>query len=89
MGTALIKLRIMPSSPQTNLEEIKEKGKEKISELGGEVRYEEEPIAFGLKAIIAFVKIDESKGSDPVEESFNSIDNVNSVEIIDYRRAIE
>ena len=86
-GIAGIKIKIMPLSPEVNLEEIKEKAKVIVEEKGGRNReYEEEPIAFGLKAIIAFFEWPEEKGLEEVEEAFKKIENVNSVQIIDMRK---
>ncbi len=90
MGTALIKLKIMPENLDTDLESIKQAGKIEIEKIGGEVtKYEEQPIAFGLNALIAFTRLDESKQGDIIEEAFKSIPGVSSVDVIDYRRAIE
>jgi elongation factor 1-beta len=87
--TAIVKIKIMPSSPETNLEEIKEKTKKLIeSEDGKGVKFEEEPIAFGLKAVIVFFLWDEEKELEPLENSLEKIENVNSVEMIDMRKAI-
>ena len=88
MGTALITLKLMPSSPEVNLEEIKEKVKPLIEKgLGKNPRFEEEPIAFGLKAIKVFFELDETIELEPIEESLGKIENVNSVQVIDMRRA--
>lgn len=90
MGTALIKLKVMPSSPDTNLEEIKNKAKELIENNNGKnIGFEEEAIAFGLKAIIISFAIDESQELDPIEEAIKQIPNTNSVQLIDMRRALE
>ena len=88
MGTALIKIKIMPTSPETDLEEIKSKAKEAINETGGEKpTFEEEPVAFGLKAVIASFALDEDKSLDAIEEKLKTVENVNSVQVIDMRRA--
>ena len=88
MGTVLIKVKLMPSSPEVNLEEIKEKAKAVVEEAKGEkVRFEEEPIAFGLKALIAFFALDESHDVEPIENKLKELENINSAEIIDVRRA--
>lgn len=88
MGIALIKIKIMPTSPDVNLEEIKEKAKQLIEANKGEnPKFEEEPIAFGLKAVIAYFDIDEANPLDQIEESLGKIENVNSTEVIDIRRA--
>jgi elongation factor 1-beta len=88
MGTALIKIKIMPSSPEVDLEEIKTKAREVIEGGEGKINdFKEEPIAFGLKAVIVGFALDESKELEPIEESLKKIENVNSVQVIDMRRA--
>tara|TARA_Y100000310_G_C20512450_1_gene729530 strand:- start:363 stop:635 length:273 start_codon:yes stop_codon:yes gene_type:complete len=88
MGTALLKIKLMPTSPDVNLEEIKEKAKKVIEEgKGMRVTFDEEPIAFGLKAVIANFDIDESNELEPIENALREIENVNSAEVIDMRRA--
>ena len=90
MAMMFVKLKIMPESPDTNLEEVETKIKEKISSFGGNVaKVETEEIAFGLKALIFIFTMDESLGStDKLEEDVRSLDEVTSAEVIDVRRAI-
>jgi elongation factor 1-beta len=89
MGSVNFKLRIMPSSPDVNLEEIKGKIKEKIESRDGKAcSFEEEPIAFGLKAVIAMFLWPEEKEFEHVENELGEIENVNSVQVIDMRRAL-
>ncbi len=88
MGTALITLKLMPSSPEVDLVEVKTKAKEIIEEnKGTKIRFEEVPIAFGLKAIHAFFDLDESRELEPIENKLAKIENVNSVQVVDMRRA--
>ena len=78
----------MPSSPDVNLEEIKEKAKEVVEKgQGKNTRFEEEPIAFGLKAVMVFFDIDESQEMEPIEEGLRNMENVSSAEVTDMRRA--
>ena len=89
MGITGIKIKIMPTSPETNLEEIKEKARVIVEKNGGKNReYEEEPIAFGLKAVIAFFELSEDLESEVIENKFNSIEGVSSTKVIDMRRLI-
>lgn len=82
-----IKIKLMPTSPEINLEEIKEKAKKIVEEKGGfNKEYSEEPIAFGLKAIIAFFQFPEDQNSEIIEEEFKKIKNVQSVQLIDMRK---
>jgi len=89
MGIALIKLKIMPTSPDADLKALRQITTEKISAVEGEVtKFEEEPIAFGLKALITFIRIDENKDTSLIENALKDVENVSSSEIIDYRREI-
>ncbi len=89
MGITGVKIKIMPESLESNLEEIKEDVKALIEQKGGKNReYEEEPIAFGLKAIIAFFEWPEEQELEKLEEQLKGIKNVNSVQVIDMRRLI-
>jgi elongation factor 1-beta len=87
MATAALKVKIMPESLDTDLEEIKKQIHIKLSEAKN-INLEEQPIAFGLKAIIATFAWPEEKGTDAVENSLKEIIGVSSAEVIDYRRAI-
>ena len=88
MGTALVRIKIMPESPQVNLEEIQEKAKQITTDNGGEkISLKTEPVAFGLNAIIITFALDESKSVDDIENPLKEINNVSSAEVIDFRRA--
>ena len=53
------------------------------------MKIEEQPIAFGLKALNIIFVMDEAKGStEPLEDSVSDIEGVQSVEITDVRRAV-
>ena len=91
MANAIITVKIMPTSPGVDLAKIEELAKEKIVSFAGEgeMKTEEEPIAFGLKALKIIFVMDEEKGSpDPVAEDIQNIEGVNSAEISDVRRAV-
>ena len=87
--TAIVKIKIMPISVETDLEEIKSKSKELVESQNGEnISFEEEPIAFGLKAIVLFFIWPEDKELENVENELGEIENVNSLEVLDIRRAL-
>ena len=89
MGTAVVKIKVMPISPEVDLEKIKGEVKSRIEEMGGKgCNLEEEAIAFGLKAIVALFAWPEEAELENLEESLQSIEDVNSVQVIDIRRAI-
>ena len=88
MGTAIIQVKIMPESPETDLDEITKKAEEIILKDSKNSRTEREPIAFGLFAIkITFIWPEEAS-TDEILDKLRSISGVSSAEIIDFRRAI-
>ncbi len=88
MGTALVKLKLMPDSPNADLDAMQEQAREIVNKTAEmPARFEREPIAFGLNAIIITFAIDESKSIDEIENALKEIPRVNSTEIIDFRRA--
>lgn len=88
MATAILKLKIMPDSPETDLGAIEEKAKSALENFKAKIHsVEKEPIAFGLVALIITVVWPEEIGTDEAERALKSIESVSSVEIIDYRRA--
>ena len=88
MAVMAIKMRIMPASPETDLGAL-EKGIKKLVESAGgkNCTFSEEPVAFGLKAVIAFFAWPEEKELEILEADMRKIKNVNSVQITDMRRA--
>ena len=90
MANVIITLKIMPESPETDINALKSKAIEIITEEKGEVGKEEiEPVAFGLNAIkLIFVRDEKLGGADTIEERVRELEGVASAEVIDVRRAI-
>lgn len=77
----------MPTSPEVDLESLKEEIKKTVEEKGGANKeYSEEPIAFGLKAIMASFRWSEDEDVDPLEEAIGNIENVQSVTVTEMRK---
>jgi len=88
MGTAAVKIKLMPTSPEVDLEQIKQKAKSIVDDKGGKnCQLSDEPVAFGLKAIIVFFAWNESQELEPLENELGKIQNVQSAQLIDMRRA--
>lgn len=84
-----IKMRAMPSSVDANLEDIKGSLKNIIEESGGKgVQFSEEPVAFGLKAIMIMFICPEDQEVEEMENKLRDVENINSIEVVDMRRAI-
>jgi elongation factor 1-beta len=88
MGDVAAKIKIMPESVDTDLAELKEKIKSVVpagADLHGDIV--EEPIAFGLKALIVTLIVnDEEGGTEPAEEAFAKVSGVENVQVIDVNR---
>lgn len=84
MGSVVMKIRVMPSDVDVNLDEVLEKIKG-IQMEGVEVRDTAiQPIAFGLKAIVLMAVMPDAEGiGDRYIEEIGKIDGVESVEIED------
>jgi elongation factor 1-beta len=91
MASVIVTMKIMPESVETALNEVQEKATQEITTFCGEteIRFKEEPIAFGLKSLNATFVMDEAKGStEDLENNIAKLDGVNSVEVTDIRRSI-
>ena len=81
----------MPDSPEADLDNIEKEVVKEVKKFSGEteLKKEIEPVAFGLRALKIIFVSDESKSNlDELENNIKLINNVNSVEVIDVRRAI-
>ena len=87
MGDVAAKIKIMPAGVETDLEALKGRLEAVVPE-GAKLRtFSEEPIAFGLKAVIALVLVgDIEGGTEQVEEAFAAVDEVESVSVVELGR---
>jgi elongation factor 1-beta len=90
MATAGIRFKVMPEGVDTDLEELKTKIKAAVEtfESGVFNDTKEEPIAFGLKALIVTIALSQDEESEAVEKAFLELEGVSSVEMIDYRQVV-
>ena len=91
MARVVVSLRIMPQGTDIDISGLEVKAKNEIVDFCGseEFKAEVQPIAFGLKALNLIFVMDESKGStEELEKNIAQIEGVESVEVIDVRRAI-
>ena len=86
----VITIKVMLESPEIDVKKTENLVKEKLASFDiMQIRFEVEPIAFGLNAIKATFVLDENEGpTDAIEEELKSLDGVGSVETVDVRRAI-
>ena len=88
MGFTAVQMKLMPNSPDVNLAEIERKAEEVINSMHKtKVKIEEQPIAFGLKAIILYFAWNDEIETEKLEAKLAEIENVSSVETLDIRKA--
>ncbi len=84
MSKAVVTFKLMPESPEVDLEPIKEEARKIAQEAGaiGEMQIKEEPIAFGLKAVLVMVMYEvEGADFDGISAKFGEIKDVRDAQI--------
>ncbi|RAP47141.1 MAG: elongation factor 1-beta [Methanosphaera sp. rholeuAM74] len=79
-------LKVMPESPEVDLEALKGAIESAVNE-GEFEKIEEEPIGFGLIALNVTIVVDDGEGgTEPAEKAIGELADVQSVEVTDVRR---
>lgn len=87
MGEVVATVKLMPESPDVDLEQMKIDVQSVVNEDAELHKIDEEPIAFGLVALnVMFIVDDCEGGTEVVEEKLSKVSNVNSIEVMDVRR---
>ncbi len=80
MGDVLITYKIMPEGVDVDLNKMKGDVERKLKDIARINDFSEEPIAFGLKALVVRVIVKDEGGiSEKIEEILKSIENVQGV----------
>jgi len=82
MGKVAAQLKVMPQSPEIDLDDLEERLADSLPE-GAEINgFGRDDVAFGLVALMPTVIVpDDAGGTEAVEEAFASVDDVESVEV--------
>jgi len=82
MGSVAVTFRILPDDAEADLDPLKARVRKT---LGGALRdMKEQPVAFGLKAIVAIAIVGDAEGgADQLEQSLAALPGVGSVETVD------
>jgi len=88
LARVLVSLKIFPSDIDVNREVLKRQIEKSLPLYASVYQFEEEPIAFGLIAIIAHILIPEDKagGIDEVESSLRKIEEISDFQTLMVRR---
>ncbi|MBC7130554.1 elongation factor 1-beta [Candidatus Bathyarchaeota archaeon] len=88
MGSVISYYKIFPADISVNFDDLKKKIENALPEFAEIYGYNEEPIAFGLKALICAVKIPEDKTGvlEELEKKFGEISEISQVQPLMVRR---
>ncbi len=88
MARVLVSLKIFPSDVDVDREALKKEIKDGLPVYASIYQFEEEPIAFGLVAVIAHILMPEDKtgGIDEVESSLKKIEEISDFQTLMVRR---
>lgn len=87
MSEVVATMKVMPESPEVDLNALKENIQASMPDDAELHKIDEEPIAFGLVALIVMFIIEDGEGgTESTEEAIGKLNDVASVEITDTRR---
>jgi elongation factor 1-beta len=82
MGKVAAKLKVMPESPDVDLDELQERLEQVLPEGAKINSFQRDDVAFGLVALLPTVIVpDDAGGTDAVEEAFGDVEGVESVAV--------
>ncbi len=83
MGKVAITFEIMPEGVEIDLGKMREAIEASISDICSIQQVEERPIAFGLKALMMIVVVEDAEGiMDKLEETIGSIQDVQNAKVV-------
>jgi elongation factor 1-beta len=90
MGEVAITFKVMPDGAETDIEVLKKKIDEEMATQSVKLQgVGEKPIAFGLKALIVKVVVEDKEGLlDTIENALQGIDGVQSIETLEMGRLL-
>ncbi|MGZ4864883.1 MAG: elongation factor 1-beta [Halobacteriota archaeon] len=89
MGKVAVQLKIMPNSPDVDLKGLSDQITSQVADYGRMYSCEVQPIAFGLKALIITIIVEDKEGgTEAAEDSIAEISEVESVQVITVTRML-
>jgi len=88
LAKVLVSLKIFPSDVTVDLEDLKKKIEDCLPDFASVYKFEEEPVAFGLVAVIAHLLLPEDKagGLNKVEEALKKVDGIGNLQTLTIQR---
>jgi elongation factor 1-beta len=89
MAEVAVQLKIMPSSPDIDLKILSDEIASRVAQFGRIHSSEESPIAFGLKALLLTIIVEDKEGgTEALETSISEIDAIESVQAVAVTRML-
>ena len=84
MARVLTSIKVFPNDANIDLDGLKAKIQSSLPAGSTVQKFEEEPVAFGLVALIAYIVLPEDAAGqmDRVEDALRSIDQVSQIEVL-------
>ncbi|AXV37997.1 MAG: elongation factor 1-beta [Methanobacteriaceae archaeon] len=87
MGEVVATIKLMPENPDVDLNKIKTEIENSIPESTELHKIDEEPVAFGLVALIVTVIVGDAEGgTEEVEANLAKLEDIGNIEVTDIRR---
>jgi elongation factor 1-beta len=89
VGSVIVTYKVFPEDIMENFEDLKKKIEENLPKFASLEGYSEEPIAFGLKALLVQIRFPEDKTGilDEFESDLGKIEHVSQVQTLMVRRS--
>ncbi len=83
MSKVLVRIRILPTDTSVDLKELANRVAKALEGTADVVRASEEPIAFGLSALIIDLVMEEREGGTyDVEQAISSVEGVSELDVV-------
>lgn len=80
-------VKVMPDGPKRDLQALRRSLASKVPRAMALQGFREEPVAFGLTALIASIILEDAEGgTEPLEEAWSSVEGVRSVQVVEVSR---
>lgn len=87
MAKVVAQIKIFPTETSVDLGELRKRVEKALPPETSVARFDEEPIAFGLVALVARVVMPEEEGRmDKVEEALKSVEDVGEIQVVNVWR---
>ena len=88
MGKVMVSVKIFPTDIVSNMSQLQDTIRKTLEGKATVYKFEEEPVAFGLVALIAHIVMPEDVEGrmDEVENRLKSLDGISEVEVLVSRR---